>query len=73
MTVDDSGPGVPPGLRDKNFQLFYTTKQRGAGTGIGLAIAHKVVSAHQGTITVGDAPGGGARFEVRLPLAPAPV
>ncbi|HEX6143424.1 MAG TPA: PAS-domain containing protein [Geminicoccaceae bacterium] len=65
----DSGPGVPEALRSRIFDPFFTTKPIGSGTGIGLAFCHGVVTAHGGTITVDDAPSGGARFRVRLPQA----
>lgn len=67
VTVDDTGPGVPEADRDRVFQLFYTTKKPGSGTGLGLGIAQRIVVAHGGTIAVDEAPGGGARFTVRLP------
>ncbi len=66
FTVDDNGPGVPRDERQRIFTPFYTTKDQ--GTGLGLAIAHTVVSLHGGTLSVDDAPGGGARFRVSLPL-----
>jgi len=69
VAVDDTGPGVPEDLRERIFQLFFTTKERGAGTGMGLALVRKVILAHGGAVRVLAAPGGGARFEVRLPLA----
>lgn len=70
VTIDDTGPGVPEGDRERVFQLFYTTKKAGAGTGLGLGIAQRIVVSHGGTIEAGEAPGGGARFTVRLPAAP---
>jgi len=66
FTVDDNGPGVPRDEHQRIFTPFFTTKDH--GTGLGLAIAHTVVSLHGGTLTVDDAPGGGARFRVALPL-----
>lgn len=71
VTIDDTGPGIPPESRQKIFQLFFTTKKRGSGTGLGLGIVQKIVLAHGGRIEVGEAPGGGARFEVFLPLGPS--
>jgi len=65
--VDDSGPGVPPELRDRLFEPFFTTKAQGSG--LGLSIVHSIMTQHRGTITIEDAPGGGARFVLRLPRA----
>jgi len=65
--VDDTGPGVPPELRDRLFEPFFTTKA--TGSGLGLSIVHAIVTQHRGTISIDDAPGGGARFTLRLPRA----
>ena len=65
IEVADKGPGVPPAERDKIFEPFFTGKTQ--GTGLGLAVAHRVVEAHGGTIDVADAPGGGALFRVIIP------
>jgi signal transduction histidine kinase len=62
FTVDDDGPGVPPEDRQRIFTPFFTTKDH--GTGLGLALAHTIVSLHGGTMEVGDAAMGGARFRV---------
>jgi signal transduction histidine kinase len=72
VMVEDTGPGVPPELRDAIFERFRqvdggATRQFG-GTGLGLAIVREFVELHGGTIAVGDAPGGGASFRVVLPL-----
>jgi signal transduction histidine kinase len=67
LHVDDSGPGVPPEVRDRIFEPFFTTKAQGSG--LGLSIVHAIVVQHGGSITVDDAPGGGARFTLRLPRA----
>ncbi|MHB8531968.1 MAG: sensor histidine kinase [Solirubrobacteraceae bacterium] len=73
LTVRDHGPGVPLEARERLFERFWRReagRERGkAGAGLGLAIVHGVVSAHHGTIAVEDAPGGGAAFVVRLPVA----
>jgi signal transduction histidine kinase len=66
--VEDNGPGVPPDLKDKIFAPYFTTKHAKGGTGLGLAIVHRIVSDHGGRITIGDAPGGGARFVVEWPV-----
>jgi signal transduction histidine kinase len=73
ITVEDNGPGVPPAIRRRIFEPYFTTKPVGVGTGIGLAVCHGIVAAHGGTITVEDAAGGGARFVVSLPSAAGAV
>ncbi len=65
LTVDDTGPGIPADVRPRVFDPYFTT--RPGGLGLGLAIARRIVETHGGTIDAGDAPGGGARFQVRLP------
>jgi signal transduction histidine kinase len=65
--VDDSGPGVPPEVRDRIFEPFFTTKAQGSG--LGLSIVHAIVTQHGGSITIEEAPDGGARFALRLPRA----
>ena len=67
LQVCDSGPGVPEEFRRQIFDPFFTTKPAGIGTGVGLSVCHAMVSAHGGSIAVDEAPGGGARFQVRLP------
>lgn len=65
LHVDDTGPGIPPELVTKIFEPFHTTKSR--GTGLGLAVAERIVSAHGGRLMVESEPGKGARFSVLLP------
>jgi two-component system NtrC family sensor kinase len=65
VEVVDSGPGLAPGVHERLFEPFFTTKPR--GTGLGLAVSQAFARAHGGEITVGDDPGGGARFSVHLP------
>jgi signal transduction histidine kinase len=71
LTVSDSGPGVPPHLRESVFERFFqveeTTTRRHGGTGLGLAIAKDFVVLHGGTIGVDAGSEGGARFVVELP------
>ncbi|MBX3161594.1 MAG: HAMP domain-containing protein [Deltaproteobacteria bacterium] len=68
LYVDDNGAGVPTDLKEKVFAPYFTTKHAKGGTGLGLAIVHRIVSDHGGRIAVSDAPGGGARFAIELPL-----
>ncbi|MBL6455715.1 response regulator [Belnapia sp. T6] len=68
IEIADSGPGVPAELRERVFEPFFTTKPVGAGTGLGLSIAYSVVRSHEGTIAVDQAPLGGARFTIAVPL-----
>lgn len=63
--VRDRGDGVPEADRERIFEPFYTTRTR--GTGLGLAVARRIVGLHGGTITAGNHPEGGALFEVRIP------
>lgn len=72
VEVVDSGPGVAPEHRASLFDPFFTTKAQGGG--LGLSIAQSIALRHGGTLEAGEAPGGGARFILRLPLAgPTPA
>ncbi|TET82553.1 MAG: PAS domain-containing sensor histidine kinase [Desulfobacteraceae bacterium] len=68
ITVSDSGPGIPKELRDKIFDMFFTTKPVGKGTGLGLSISQKIINLHGGNILVDSPPEGGTRFIIELPL-----
>lgn len=65
VRIADSGPGIPPELREKIFRLYFTTKQ--GGSGIGLAMTFRIVQLHDGTIDFTSEPGKGTTFIVRLP------
>ena len=67
VTVEDSGPGVPPELREQIFNPFFTSKKEGVG--LGLSIVAKIVDDHRGTIRLDAEPAKGARFRVFLPQA----
>ena len=66
VKVLDSGPGVPPHLRDKIFSPFYTTKSD--STGIGLSLCHRIISDHGGSIRVYSSKWGGAEFVIEIPI-----
>jgi signal transduction histidine kinase len=68
ITVDDTGPGIPEDVAANIFEPFFTTKEAGQGTGLGLSVSYGIIQEHKGAIHVMQAPGGGARFEIRLPL-----
>jgi signal transduction histidine kinase len=67
LQISDTGAGVPPADREKIFEAFYTTKDTGEGTGLGLAVSKGIVKDHDGWIEVDGRPGGGAVFRVFLP------
>jgi two-component system nitrogen regulation sensor histidine kinase GlnL len=67
VLVADDGPGVPEHVQSQLFSPFFTTKSR--GTGLGLAVCHRIVTEHGGTIAHEPRPGGGARFRVTLPVS----
>jgi signal transduction histidine kinase len=71
LEIADDGPGVPRELRERVFQLFMTTKA--TGTGVGLAVARKIVERHGGTIRLDDGVAGGTRFVVELPCVQGPT
>jgi len=66
IAVSDSGPGVPPELRNKVFDPFFTTKND--GTGIGLSLCHRIVSDHKGVFSVEGSSLGGAGFRIEIPF-----
>jgi two-component system sensor histidine kinase HydH len=63
--IRDFGPGLPAGQEDRVFEPFFTT--RASGTGLGLAVARRIVELHGGGITAANAAGGGAQFRIELP------
>ena len=67
VSVEDNGPGIPAGQREKVFLPFFTSRSR--GTGLGLAIVQKIVLTHQGRVAVNTARAGGAAVELTFRLA----
>jgi len=67
VSVEDNGPGIPAGHREKVFHPFFTSRSR--GTGLGLAIVQKIVLTHQGRVAVGSARAGGAAVEMTFRMA----
>lgn len=66
VNVLDNGPGVPADVRDQIFRPFFTTKK--TGTGLGLALVQKIIVTHNGRVLATNSPGGGACFQVTLPI-----
>lgn len=70
LTVTDNGPGIPDSAKEAIFQRFYradASRHDKQHFGLGLCIAKEIIHLHHGTISVSDAPGGGAAFQIRLP------
>jgi len=68
LVVEDTGTGITEEVKSKLFTPFFTTKDVGQGTGLGMAVVHGIVTSHGGLINVESAAGHGARFEIKLPI-----
>ena len=68
LTIQDTGPGMSPEVMERIFEPYFTTKQKGEGTGLGLAVIHGIVNSLKGTITVNSTLNKGSSFIVRLPV-----
>jgi C4-dicarboxylate-specific signal transduction histidine kinase len=68
ITVTDDGPGIPPEHLPRIFNPFFTTKQPGDGRGLGLSVAHSIITEHGGRIWAENLPEGGAVFTIDLPI-----
>jgi hypothetical protein len=71
LEVEDDGPGIPPDLRERIFEPFFSLRRQGRGAGLGLAVVHAVVTDHGGRLEVESPDGGGTRVVVRLPSCAA--
>lgn len=67
LVVRDTGKGIPPEIRDRIFEPYFTTKELGRGTGLGLSVIHGIVQSHKGVITCSSILNEGSVFEVYLP------
>lgn len=70
LTIEDTGTGIDPAIQDRIFDPYFTTKELGKGSGMGLAIVHGIVHNHGGVISVKSKMGDGAVFSVLLPASP---
>ena len=66
IVVQDNGPGIPVENRERVFRPFFTAKRH--GTGLGLALVQKIIVSHNGRISVGTSPLGGASLQIVLPV-----
>jgi PAS domain S-box-containing protein len=67
LTIGDSGPGIEPGIMGRIFDPYFTTKEKGEGTGLGLSMVHGITQSLKGVVTVKSDPGEGTVFNVYLP------
>jgi PAS domain S-box-containing protein len=68
LSVRDTGPGIDPGVIQRIFDPYFTTKEKTKGTGLGLAVVHGVVNSHKGAIQVSSRLGAGTTFDVYFPI-----
>jgi len=68
IRVSDTGPGIPEVLREKIFEIFFTTKPAGKGTGLGLTITKNIIKLHGGDVRIECPPEGGTTFIIELPM-----
>jgi len=68
VIVSDTGPGIEPEIIDRIFDPYFTTKEVGKGSGMGLSVVHGIVKSHGGAITIDSSPGKGSKFSIFFPL-----
>ncbi|MBT3177030.1 MAG: hypothetical protein HOG03_20800 [Desulfobacula sp.] len=68
IMIGDTGPGIDPKFIDKIFDPYFTTKEIGKGSGMGLAVVHGIVKNHNGAISVESSPGKGCKFNILFPM-----
>jgi CheY-like chemotaxis protein len=68
LSVNDTGDGIPPEAQDQIFEPYFTTKEKGEGTGLGLAVVQGIIKSHNGAVTVESQVGRGSTFHVYLPI-----
>jgi two-component system sensor histidine kinase HupT/HoxJ len=68
LTFHDNGPGVPHDVRSRLFQPFFTTKEVGSGSGLGLSVSYRILQEHAGTLVLDDSVAQGAAFVLELPI-----
>jgi len=66
IEIEDNGPGIPDGMKDKILQPFFTTKKGTEGTGLGLSITNDIIKAHGGTLDIESVPGEMSRFKIKI-------
>jgi len=70
LEVEDTGCGIAPEIKNKLFDPYFTTREHGQGSGMGLAVVHGIVQSHQGVITVDSKQGQGTLFRLYFPVVP---
>jgi PAS domain S-box-containing protein len=73
ISITDTGHGIPPALKERIFDPYFTTKAQGKGTGMGLAVARGIVQSHGGAIDVDSDPGEGTCFRILFPITTAMI